>query len=224
MLRWFTFLAFGILAAAACGCEQRTSRAITTPAFKLTILPAEVTVKQRSTTAVPGSEGELLLTVDDITRGQVMASLATASGDSVLPPRSMSAEDAVRFQFGKSSYSLTLKQLNNALIGEDVATFIVSSDAALTEGDKIEQLISAVAELQGAKFIRNGVEYSAVEAADHLRMKWRAAGAELSTAEQFIDAVASKSSTTGEPYRIRMPDGETIEAEAYLRTLLGEIE
>jgi hypothetical protein len=85
-------------------------------------------------------------------------------------------------------------------------------------------LISTVAGLLDAKFIRNGAEYSAAEAADHLRMKWRAAGAEIRTAEQFIDAVASKSSTSGEPYRIRMPDGQIIDAEAYLRKRLGEIE
>ena len=211
---------------AACGCERRGPQTVTAlPTLKLTNLPVEMTVKQRSTTVIPGSEGQLILTVDDITGGQVMASLATTAGEAVLPPRSMSADEDVTFRFGKSSYSLTLKELNNALVGEDFASFIVSdsSGTTLAEEDKIEQLIAAITELQGATFIRNGAEHTAAEAADHLRMKWRAAGDEIVTAGQFIEAIASKSSTSGEPYEIRMANGEAIEAGEYLRKRLGEI-
>jgi hypothetical protein len=195
------------------------------PALKLTNLPVEMTVKQRSTTVVPGSEGQLVLTVDDITRGQVMASLATAAGDAVLPARSMSADEDATFRFGESSYLLTLKELNNALVGEDFASFIVSdsSGTTLAEEDKIELLIAGIAELRGATFIRNGAEHTAAEAADHLRRKWRAAGDEIVTAEQFIEAIGSKSSTSGEPYQIRMADGEVMEAGEFLRKRLGEI-
>jgi len=226
-----SLLVFAMMIALLCAVwaiqYRETRRTITAaPAFKLTTVPAEVTVKQRSTTSVPGSNGELLLTLDDITRGQVMASLATASGEFLLPPRSMSSDDTASFRIGKSSYTLKLNQLNNALVGEDFATFNISesSGTRLTENDKIEQLISAVAELQDSKFIRNGAEYGAAEAADHLRTKWRAAGGEIKTAEEFVETIASNSSTTGEPYRIRMPDGHIIEAEAYLRKRLGEIE
>jgi hypothetical protein len=214
------------LAVAACGCERRgPPTAAALPVFKLTNLPVEMTVKQRSTTVVPGSDGQLLLTVDDITRGQVMASFATVAGEAVLPPRSMSADEDATFRLGGSSYSLKLKEFNNALVGEDFASFVVSdsSGTTLTEEDKIEQLISAIAELQGATFIRNGAEHTAAEAADHLRMKWRAAGDEIATAEQFIEAIASKSSTSGQPYQIRMADGEVMEAGEFLRKRLGEI-
>jgi Family of unknown function (DUF5329) len=226
MLRSFALVAVGSLAVAACGCERRAPQTgAALPALKLTNLPAEMTVKQRSTTVVPGSEGQLILTVDDITRGQVMASLATVTGEAVLPSRSMSADEDATFKFGGSSYSLTLNELNNALVGEDFASFIVSdtSGAALNEEDKIEQLIAAIAELQGATFIRNGAAHTAAEAADHLRMKWRAAGDGIVTAEQFIEAIGSKSSTSGEPYQIRMADGEAMEAGEYLRNRLGEI-
>jgi hypothetical protein len=205
--------------------EKRRATAVA-PAFQLTNLPAKMTVKQRSTTVVPGSGDALVLTVDDITGGQVIASLATSSGDTVLPSRSLTPDDTVPFKIGSSSYSLTLKQLNNALIGEDFATFIVStsSDGGLTEKEKIERLIGAVAELKDAKFIRNGEEYSAAEAADHLSRKWRAAGGEIKSAEEFIDAIASKSSATGEPYQIRMPDGQIVPANEYLRKLPVDFE
>jgi hypothetical protein len=215
-----------IIAGWAIQFRETRKTSTTAPTFNLTNLPAEMTVKQRSTTAVPGSDGALVLTVDDITRGQVMASLATSSGDTVLSSRSMSPDDAVPFKISAFAYSLKLKQLNNALIGEDFATFIVStaSDAGLTEEEKTERLIGAVAELQDAKFIRNGEEYSAAEAADHLRRKWRAAGGEIKSADEFIDAIASKSSATGESYQIRMSDGKIVPANEYLRKVLGELE
>jgi hypothetical protein len=227
MLRSLALMAVGCLAVAACGCERRAPQTVAAlPALQLTNLPVEMTVKQRSSTAVPGSEGRLLLTVDDITRGQVMASLATAAGDAVMSPRSMLADEDATFRFGGSSYSLMLKELNNALVGEDFASFIVSdsSGTTLAEEDKIELLIAAIAELQGATFIRNGAEHTAAEAADHLRRKWRAAGDEIVTAEQFIEAIGSKSSTSGEPYQIRMADGAVMEAGEYLLKRLGEIE
>src|SRR3712207_140649 len=68
--------------------------------------------------------------------------------------------------------------------------------AAPSEPQKIERLIQTVAELKDAKFIRNGSEYDAKQAAEHLRRKWQAAGDKVSSAEQFIDLIASKSSAS----------------------------
>src|SRR5512140_1268671 len=61
------------------------------------------------------------------------------------------------------------------------------------EKKKIEFLISSVENFQGAKFIRNGVEYDGKKAADHLRMKLRSAGGKVQTADDFIRLCASKS-------------------------------
>jgi hypothetical protein len=43
------------------------------------------------------------------------------------------------------------------------------------EAAKIRYLIGSVETLQGATFIRNGVEYDAKKAADHLRLKLKTA-------------------------------------------------
>ena len=88
------------------------------------------------------------------------------------------------------------------------------------EADKIQYLISSVEALKGAKFIRNGKAYDARKAADHLRLKLKAAGDRVKTAEDFIRLCASKSSFSGEPYRIRFSDGVTMEAEVYFRNRL----
>lgn len=88
------------------------------------------------------------------------------------------------------------------------------------EAAKIEYLIFAVETLEGAKFLRNGREYDARTAADHLRLKLRGAGNQVKTAEDFIRLCGSRSSLTGEAYRIRFADGTALSAEAFFRNKL----
>lgn len=82
---------------------------------------------------------------------------------------------------------------------------------------KIRYLIESVETLQGATFIRNGDEYDARKAADHLRLKLKRAGERVKTAEDFIRLCGSKSSLSGKAYRIRFPDRTTVEAETFFR-------
>jgi hypothetical protein len=89
------------------------------------------------------------------------------------------------------------------------------------EKKKIDFLISSVENLKGATFIRNGSEYDGKKAAGHLRMKLQNALV-VDTADDFIKLCASKSSITGEPYMIRLPDGKTIKSEEYFREKLKE--
>lgn len=88
------------------------------------------------------------------------------------------------------------------------------------ERAKIEYLISSVNELKGARFIRNGSEYDTAAASNHLRRKLKAAGNKISTAEQFIEYCASKSSISGEPYTIRMSEGIVVQSGTYFRERL----
>jgi hypothetical protein len=217
------------LAVAPAGCSPRESSSPPTakrlPA--LAGLPAEITVKQRTTSVVPGSAGLLRLTIDDITSGQVMASLVNDDGAAVLSATSLSPGDSASFRFGDQRYQLVLKELNNALVGEDFATFVISRESAaepMSEQAKIDGLLSMIESAEGDVFIRNGSEHSAKDAAEHLRNKWKSAGNKIVTAEQFIDEIATKSSLTGEPYRIRRAGGAEILAGDYLRGKLHELE
>jgi hypothetical protein len=88
------------------------------------------------------------------------------------------------------------------------------------ERDKVEALIAHVEALTDAVFIRNGEEYPARVAVKFLRGKWRTKAAEITTAEAFIEHVASFSSTTGEPYRIRLADGREFLNREYLFDVL----
>jgi uncharacterized protein DUF5329 len=95
---------------------------------------------------------------------------------------------------------------------------------ATSEQAKIELLIDAVAHLNHAKFIRNGAEYDAAAAADHLRLKLGRAGDRVKTADDFIRLCGSTSSMSGLPYMIRYDDGREETSEAFLRARLAEIE
>jgi hypothetical protein len=92
------------------------------------------------------------------------------------------------------------------------------------EDARITALIQAVESLQGAKFIRNGTEYDGKTAAEHLRLKLSKAGERVKTAEDFITGCASKSSLSGQKYRIRLADGTESDSEIFFRSKLKEID
>ena len=89
-----------------------------------------------------------------------------------------------------------------------------------SETAKIQYLIASVETLDGARFIRNGREYDTRAASNHLRLKLKTLGDKVKTAEDFIHLCASKSSLSGEPYLIRLPDGSTIKSEIFFKDKL----
>jgi hypothetical protein len=93
----------------------------------------------------------------------------------------------------------------------------------LSEEQKIEKLIAYI-ENSNAKFIRNGSEYIAKEAAEHIRMKRRKAGSKIKTAKDFIDHIASKSYMSGEPYQMKFSSGSMINTRDILYRELKKIE
>ncbi len=95
--------------------------------------------------------------------------------------------------------------------------------APLTEPAKIDALIRAVEARSDLQFLRNDNAYSAREAAFHLRTKLAFAGAQIKTADDFIDRLATGSSTTGRPYLVRFIDGKLIPSAEFLRGELKRI-
>lgn len=96
--------------------------------------------------------------------------------------------------------------------------------AAFAASDpEIEALVARVEHAHGVVFIRNGSDHSAVEAASHLRRKFAAAHGRITTAEQLIDKLGTRSSMTGIAYRVRFGDGREIDSATWLRQLLREL-
>ena len=100
---------------------------------------------------------------------------------------------------------------------------IDAADKPLTESDKIEALIKRMEDLKDATFIRNGSDHNSKQAARFLRGKWKAQGKEIKTAAEFIDKIASVSSTSGKPYLIRFKDTGEIKAADYLKAELKKL-
>ncbi len=84
------------------------------------------------------------------------------------------------------------------------------------EQSRIERLIRFVESQKDMKFIRNGSEYSCAEAAKFLRGKLESMGGEVTTAREFIERIASKSSMSGQPYHVKFADGRLIPAAQFL--------
>ncbi|MDX5422386.1 MAG: DUF5329 domain-containing protein [Hymenobacteraceae bacterium] len=95
---------------------------------------------------------------------------------------------------------------------------------ALSEGQKVEQLIQFIQKMQGATFIRNGSEHTCQEAAEHLRSKWQKHQDKVKTAEGFIEELASRSGLSGQAYMIRLKDGREITTNEALTRELNRLE
>lgn len=104
-----------------------------------------------------------------------------------------------------------------------VALGSVAGASELSERRKIEALLASLKDIPGASFVRNGKDYTADQAVDHLRRKLTAAGGRVKTAEDFILCCASGSSMSGEPYRIKFPDGRIVNSADYFRAKLNEL-
>ena len=173
-------------------------------------------VYQRETVDVPGSNGELKLRLGDITRGQVHLSV-TRAGKTVIERRSVKKGEAVPLDVGGQSYEIIVRDLTNHLADRDWATIEIVPRRS--EADKIEQLLQRIAE-SDAIFIRDGERYNGKEAEQHLRQKLEQAGDEISTLEQFIEKIASRSTLTGNEYMVETRGGELMPAREWLRSLL----
>ena len=122
-----------------------------------------------------------------------------------------------------------------AILAVLVASFVLagprpalSEDAAAAEAEyrTIEALIASVAQLSDATFLRNGKSYPAATAARFLREKWQSRQSEVRSAEEFIDRIASFSSTTSEavshPFRRRTADLQRRVSSRGARKTAGE--
>lgn len=85
---------------------------------------------------------------------------------------------------------------------------------------EIDHLLAVVAS-SDCVFIRNGKEHGPQAAKDHLSLKRRRGKRYFSTAEQFIERLASSSSWTGKPYFIRCGNGEQQLASTWFSDVLA---
>jgi hypothetical protein len=100
----------------------------------------------------------------------------------------------------------------------------VQAAPTAAEMARIERLLGALGTRRDLRMIRNGSEYDCDTAVTFLRRKLASMGDEVKTAEDFIERIASRSSTSGKPYLVRLSDGKEITAGEFLRLELVRLE
>jgi hypothetical protein len=101
-----------------------------------------------------------------------------------------------------------------------------SADSArvIKEGElelAIAHLLNYVSE-SGCTFIRNGKEYKAEKAANHMRRKYEHYKDEIETPEDFIRLAGTKSILSGRPYMVRTESGKEASCAEWLESALEE--
>ena len=85
--------------------------------------------------------------------------------------------------------------------------------------EEVRHLIQYIGD-SGCIFVRNGKDYGAAKSMKHLQRKYDHVKQQIKTAEDFINRIASKSSITGKPYKVRCGEREIPSAEWLTRELI----
>ena len=98
-----------------------------------------------------------------------------------------------------------LMRARAAALAVGTALALASTVAPATPDDvaqhEIDHLLDFVAASK-CTFVRAGERFDSAAARDHLAMKYRFTKFRLSTADEFVQYLATSSSTTGEPYMV----------------------
>jgi hypothetical protein len=138
-----------------------------------------------------------------------------------------SHEPMAQTAVGRRPHSPPRRRTLRVLVLAPFALALADAHAAdalpASELARIEGLLDAIAQMRELKFVRSGTAYDAATAVRFLRAKWDRYRAKVSSAEDFIREIATKSETTGERYRVRGADGKEEDSAAFLgRVLAGQ--
>ena len=109
-----------------------------------------------------------------------------------------------------------------AALGALGAPAVDAANEASSSPAEINYLLQAV-EQSGCDFYRNGGWHAGAQARAHLARKYEAVQKQhpLRSTEAFIDEVASRSSASGEPYRVRCPGEPPVASDVWFRRVLA---
>jgi len=99
----------------------------------------DMTIMQRETRLVPGSDGTVRIKLGDVTNGQVFLEVLS-DNQTLVPRKSLRQGDAVEFSLDGKKYLVRLAELHDILVGEDWAKVTVEEvgapDAPKKKGKK----------------------------------------------------------------------------------------
>ncbi|HMO46605.1 MAG TPA: DUF5329 family protein [Rubrivivax sp.] len=113
-----------------------------------------------------------------------------------------------------------------AWLGMLLAAGLAAARANPSAGERarIEGLIAAVGRRDDIRFLRNGKEYSCVQAAEFLRGKFLWQIEKIATVQDFIERVGTRSTTSGDVYKVRMADGRIVTSADFLKQELRRLD
>ncbi len=185
------------------------------PIIDFTFDEARLRIGQRRWKELPSSRGSVRLSLGDITGGQVLVTISGPKSEVLLESRSMREGEMATFSVGDQTLALRIDRLVNILVGQDYAIVTVLSEEGLGEAE-VEALLDWIA-TSSHVFLRNRVEMSGRDFAALLRAKRDHGRRYVNDVESFITRTATRSTTSGLKYRVRLEDGNEIELDAWLR-------
>jgi hypothetical protein len=117
--------------------------------------------------------------------------------------------------------------MKQVLIATVAILWCAIAAAAQTSAPVRAEIDAVLAKLQasGCQFNRNGSWYSGSEAKDHLlrKLEYLERNSSISNTEQFIEAAASKSSSSGRAYTVKCGGQSTVASQVWLTQQLSAI-
>ncbi len=167
--------------------------------------------------------------IDDISGGQtrliVRKDKITVLDQYIFPKTSYG------FSVHSKNYRLMCRELENFLIGYDVAHFTLvkldGPDEIKNFEQKEEARIYELLELiktADVEFIRNGESYNGEQAYIHLKGKYERSKSKIKTVDRFIHEIGSRSSLSGRDYLVRLHHGKAIPCADWLKELKKELD
>ena len=101
---------------------------------------------------------------------------------------------------------------------------VAQQEAGPVAAREIAALLDHI-ERSGCRFERNGQWHDAPAARAHIERKYRAVAerGKVPSAEAFIELAASRSSTTGRPYRVRCGQAQPVASAGWLTQALARL-
>ena len=114
---------------------------------------------------------------------------------------------------GSTAHRRRSRLRRHAIVAACLAVFALPAHADPDAAAQVEidHLLAFVA-ASPCIFVRNGADYPATQARDHLAGKLRFAKGRIATAEDFIRYLGTGSSMSGEPYKVRCGTTESTSA------------
>ena len=206
---------FGSLALTTTNSRGDTFKMKAKPELKFDQVPEVITVFQRRSATLPGSNDYFRLYLRDITAGQVLFSLSSEDNVELIKKRSVRQGDYVDFKYEGSEYRISLTSLVNNLFGSDYAVFLYAPKN-LNESQKIEFLLQALSHAN-IRLSKNEQDFSAPIVAANLRKEFKLKENNFKTMEAFLKKLASQK--TENKYKVKNIDGSTTELVSWLQNM-----